>query len=129
MIKKIYVKGLKSVRNVTVNCSKLNLFVGTNSSGKSTFLQSLLLWKQGSLNGKYIDIGDFREVRNYNISKGSIRIEVEEKKSEYIEFIESDEKEGYKIKSSLADIDSVMQDLDGRECYDNGEDEVIFLLR
>ena len=128
MIKKIHVEGLKSVRNVTVNCSKLNLFVGTNSSGKSTFLQSLLLWKQGSLNGKYIDIGDFREVRNYNISKGSIRIEVEGKKEEYIEFIESDKKEGYKIESSLTDIHSVMQDLDWREYYDNCEDEVDFYL-
>ena len=124
MIKKICVKGLKSVRNLTVNCSKLNLFVGTNSSGKSTFLQSLLLWKQGSLNGKYIDVGDFREVRNYNISKGTIRIEVEDKKKEYIEFIESDEKEGYKIKGSLTDKDSVNEYFHYLSCHRIGASDI-----
>ena len=49
MIKEVHVTGLKSIKDLTVNCSKLNLLVGTNSSGKSTFLQALLVWKQKSL--------------------------------------------------------------------------------
>ena len=64
MIEKIHVMALKSIRDLTVKCSNLNLFVGTNSSGKSTFLQALLLMVQQELNGKYISIGEFREVRN-----------------------------------------------------------------
>lgn len=40
MISKVRVKALKSIRDLSIECSNLNLFVGTNSSGKSTFLQA-----------------------------------------------------------------------------------------
>jgi len=46
MIEKIHIKALKSIRELTVKCSDINLLVGTNSSGKSTFLQALLLMAQ-----------------------------------------------------------------------------------
>lgn len=103
MIKEVHVTGLKSIKDLTVNCSKLNLLVGTNSSGKSTFLQALLVWKQKSLNGKYISIGDFREVRNYNMTNETIRIEVKDteyKKEAWIEFIECDNNDNYDLNSS-----------------------------
>ncbi len=100
MIDKVHVVALKSIKDLTVECSKLNLFVGTNSSGKSTFLQALLLLAQRELNGKYVSIGDLREVRNYYMSNHSIIIEVfgkNEKEPDWIEFIEDreQEKEGY----------------------------------
>lgn len=37
MIDKVHILALKSIKDLSVECSKLNLFVGTNSSGKSTF--------------------------------------------------------------------------------------------
>lgn len=49
MIKSISVSALKSIKELSIDCSRLNLFVGTNSSGKSTFLQALLLLKQHKL--------------------------------------------------------------------------------
>ena len=38
MISTIHVVGLKSIKDLTVKCSELNIFAGINSSGKSTFL-------------------------------------------------------------------------------------------
>ena len=76
MISKIRVTALKSIRDLSIECSNFNLFVGTNSSGKSTFLQALLLAAQKDLNGKYISLGEFREVRNYSMINSSIRIEI-----------------------------------------------------
>lgn len=76
MIKSISVSALKSIKELSIDCSRLNLFVGTNSSGKSTFLQALLLLKQHKLNGRYISLGDFREVRNYSLPNNSIKLEV-----------------------------------------------------
>ena len=76
MIDKIYVEGLKSIHKLTVNCSKFNLFAGTNSSGKSTFLQAILIASQDDINGPLVSLGSFREARNYNMSGEDIKIAV-----------------------------------------------------
>lgn len=104
MIDTIHIIALKSIKDLTVKCSKLNLFVGTNSSGKSTLLQGLLLAAQQKLNGKYISIGDFREVRNYYMPNSSIRIEINEigkNNPAWVEFIEDKENETYNVQTSL----------------------------
>lgn len=79
MIRKIGVEALKSIKNIQVECSKLNLLVGTNSSGKSSFLQSILLVAQNTveeegLNGSLVSLGEFREVRNYSMPRKAIKI-------------------------------------------------------
>ena len=71
MVKELKIESLKSVNELKINCRKLNLFTGTNSSGKSTTLQGLLLFIQNldsyyGLNGPFVSIGDFREARNFN---------------------------------------------------------------
>ena len=89
MVSKIHVSALKSIKNLEIECSGLNLLVGRNSSGKSTFLQALLLYAQRKLDGKYISVGEFREARNYNMPNEKIRIELYEKnktKPDWIEF-------------------------------------------
>lgn len=114
MIDKIHIMALKSIKDLTVECSNLNVFVGTNSSGKSTFLQALLLLVQQELNGKYISIGDLREVRNYYMPNRSIRIECLEKgKKEpvWIEFIEDKEKETHNVLTSISE-DSLSEIVD-----------------
>lgn len=106
MIEKVHVRALKSIKDLTVHCSNLNLFVGTNSSGKSTFLQALLLLAQTKLNGKLISIGEFREVRNYYMPNESIRIEkwdVGKRIPTWVEFEEDKENDSYKVFSSLYD--------------------------
>ena len=107
MINKIRVLALKSIKDLNVECSNLNLLVGTNSSGKTTLLHALLLLAQRGLNGKYISIGDFREVRNYYMSNSPIRIEILEKgkrKPAWIEFDEDKENETYNIHTSLEEL-------------------------
>lgn len=66
MIERLEILGLKSVRQLKLECKNLNVLVGPNSSGKSTVLQSLLLFSQNmadpvGLNGKMISLGNYRE--------------------------------------------------------------------
>jgi len=82
MINKIRVKGLKSIRDLSVDCSNLNIFTGVNSSGKSTFLQALLIASQTGLTDDCLDgplslsLGEFREARNFNMPREDIVIEI-----------------------------------------------------
>lgn len=107
MIEKIHIRALKSIRDLSLDCYGLNLFVGTNSSGKSTFLQALLLMAQNGrsedgLNGRLVSLGEFREARNHYMPKESIRIEIWEtgrEKPAWIEFEEDKEGDSYKINS------------------------------
>jgi predicted ATPase len=50
MIKKIKIKNFKSLRNVELQLSNLNVLAGLNGSGKSSFIQSLLLLRQSYKN-------------------------------------------------------------------------------
>ena len=133
MIDTIHIIALKSIKDLTGKCSKLNLFVGTNSSGKSTLLQGLLLVAQQKLNGKYISIGDFREVRNYYMPNSSIRIEIKENGKNnpaWIEFIEDKENETYNVQTSLDEIPAedilIFDDIDDSEQSDLISDEFGF---
>lgn len=86
MIREIDIKSLKSISSLHATCSKLNLFVGTNSSGKSTVLQAILLIAQNleytyGLNGPLVSLGDFREVKNFNIGDKNITISLQLEKS------------------------------------------------
>lgn len=51
MIQNINIQNFKSIKEATIELSGLNLFTGVNGSGKSTFLQSLLLLRQSYLIG------------------------------------------------------------------------------
>ena len=64
MIKKLVIDNFKSIEHVEVSCANLNLFVGTNSSGKSTILQALLLLAQHTsfsqgLSGELVSLGSY----------------------------------------------------------------------
>lgn len=80
MIENLGIQGLKSIENINVECSNFNILLGTNSVGKSTVLQSLLLLSQNidekiGINGPMVSLGEFREIKNFNISGDSIIIE------------------------------------------------------
>lgn len=98
MISKLEIQGLKSIDNLSINLTNLNLFIGTNSSGKSTVIQGLLTLSQNinqqesKLNGSLVALGEFREVRNFNTNAKSININVKDNIGEHsIEFFEEDE--------------------------------------
>lgn len=85
MINKLMISGLKSIDEITINCSNLNLLLGINSTGKSTVLQSILLLAQNAdelsgANGPMVSLGEYREIKNYNINKSKIEIQIEEEK-------------------------------------------------
>lgn len=106
MIKKMRIRAFKSIRDLSLNFSNFNLLVGTNSSGKSTCLQALLLVEQNNelrdepgLNGTYVSLGDFRENRNYNMPGNSIQIDIwaddKEEPKHVLKFIEDKENSTY----------------------------------
>ncbi|MGE5341669.1 MAG: AAA family ATPase [Candidatus Omnitrophota bacterium] len=81
MLIKIQIKNFKCFRNlVTIPLTRLNLFTGRNSTGKSTAIQSVLLIRQSLdlcqaetsrviLNGKYVRLGTFRNIKNCEAPK------------------------------------------------------------
>jgi predicted ATPase len=83
MIERIRVQGLKSIDDLKLEFSRINILVGTNSSGKSTLIQSILLASQSlerincPLNGNLVSLGDFREVRNFITNAKTIDIDLQ----------------------------------------------------
>jgi predicted ATPase len=86
MIKNINIQNFKSIKKATIELSNLNLFTGVNASGKSTFLQSLLLLRQSYMGGylarrsttlflgnrekdSLANLGTFKDVRYENAKK------------------------------------------------------------
>lgn len=65
MIRNIYVKNFKSLKDIQYSPRNLNLLMGLNGMGKTSFIQSLLLLRQNKetklsrffLNGAYTEIG------------------------------------------------------------------------
>lgn len=81
MIKQISINSLKSINKLEFTCKKLNVVAGTNSSGKSTFIQSILIAKQNEnsntgLNGSLVNLGDFKDAKSFNTSSKEIGIKI-----------------------------------------------------
>jgi AAA15 family ATPase/GTPase len=75
MLKKWGLTNFKSIYNADVDLAPLTVLTGTNSSGKSSFIQSILLIAQTMhnknyehpliLNGKFVDLGQFDDIVSY----------------------------------------------------------------
>lgn len=81
MIKKIQIKNFKSIKNINIQLSKLNIFCGENASGKTSIIHALLLAAQKttsdySVDGSILKIGELNELRNKNAT-GDIEIKIE----------------------------------------------------
>ena len=79
LIRGLEIENLKSIKNIKMECSDLNLLIGTNSSGKSSVLQGLLLVSQNmeqecGLNGSFVSLGTFSESRCIYEEKKEIKI-------------------------------------------------------
>lgn len=84
MIKKLEINALKSIKKLSLDCTNLNIFAGTNSSGKSTIMQSLLIASQyvtsngqTGLNGYWVKLGDFKSVKSLYCKNDEISIKIE----------------------------------------------------
>ena len=81
LIRGLEIENLKSIKNIKMECSDLNLLIGINSSGKSSVLQGLLLVSQNmeqecGLNGSFVSLGTFSESRCIYEEKKEIKISV-----------------------------------------------------
>ena len=89
MITKIAIQNFKSLADIEINCSNLNVFTGLNGMGKSSILQSLLVLRQSydkgsllsteglSLKGALADIGVGKDALYQFASKDEINIAIE----------------------------------------------------
>lgn len=112
-IENVKIKNFKSLRDINLNLENLTLVTGINSSGKSSFIQSILLIKQNletiqlseihdldnrkkplSINGEYIQLGNKKDILYQDVYDENIEISMTSKKNE------SDE-EFYPIKISF----------------------------
>ncbi|BDG68158.1 hypothetical protein ENLAB_17220 [Enterococcus innesii] len=96
MLNKLGINSFKSIRNMELDLTNLNLFVGTNSSGKSSILQALLVLSQSidgqyALNGPWVQLGTFNEVRNTG-SREDIKIIAQMNDCQLTLTIDEDEK-------------------------------------
>lgn len=91
MIHRIKIKNFKSIQSAEIAAGNLNLFTGVNGSGKSTFLQSLLLIRQSYLSGSLfrepytlkltndeglVNLGTFRDIVCQQAKKGEEIVEL-----------------------------------------------------
>ena len=80
-LREVRLSNFKSVREASVELRPLTAIVGRNSSGKSTLLQGILALaqvvrrdvssKSFPLNGDFVRLGTFDEVRNFDAVQGS----------------------------------------------------------
>jgi len=87
-IDRVKVKNFKSLKDIDISLSDLTLITGVNSSGKSSFIQSLLLLKQNEhylsnanmqnklliINGEYTELGNKKEILFQDSYKEDIEI-------------------------------------------------------
>ncbi|MCI8338182.1 MAG: AAA family ATPase [Lachnospiraceae bacterium] len=83
MIDRLEIEGFKCIDKLKLDLKQFNLLAGTNSSGKSSAIQALLLLVQNldddyGLNGPLVSVGEFREIRNYNVKADSVTVMVSE---------------------------------------------------
>ena len=79
IINTLEIRNFKSIVELQMECKNLNILVGTNSSGKSTIQQALLLAGQNmaenkGLNGSLINLGSFEENRCRYSSQKEIEV-------------------------------------------------------
>lgn len=88
-IEKVQIKNFKSLRDIEIKLRALTLITGINSSGKSSFIQALLLLKQNedrffslrgnklvNINDKYVSLGNKKDLLYENAFKENIEISI-----------------------------------------------------
>lgn len=127
-INHILLKNFKCFRKTDIRFSRITLLTGENSSGKSSVLYGLLAPFQSnkfpfylSPNGKYVNMGDFREISFNNLKENEIEFDIsvtseksgDEKRYQTLWKIDSagrmPELDGLKYKTALTDFEAVSE--------------------
>ena len=79
MLTNIKLTNFKSIQNIELEISRINLFIGANRTGKSSVFQSIAVLKQSedniNWNGSLIPLGKFRRVLYNQAEKEQIIID------------------------------------------------------
>lgn len=134
-INKLAIKNFKSLQDVELELGNLTLLAGINSSGKSSFIQALLLLKENkntlislkqsrlqgielntSLNtGEYSELGNKQQLLSYNASDDNIYFSLYTCDKEFQFLIET--KSNFDIKQSKGDSEALDIFNDSCFCY------------
>jgi predicted ATPase len=82
MLRQLNISNFKCFKKVSIELGNITLLSGTNSSGKSSAIQALLLLENATanpssqLNGDWLNLGSFDEVRNFITREDFFSIEV-----------------------------------------------------
>lgn len=60
MIQRLEIKNFKSIKDLEIDCKKLNVFIGEPNSGKSNIIEALSLQSQNALSGESLNKEMFR---------------------------------------------------------------------
>lgn len=99
MLDVLQIEGFKCFAKVDISLRAINIFSGTNSSGKSTAIQALLLLcnnavenSSSPLNGMWLRLGTFDECRNHRINARSFNVAAKMGKDIFqVEFYSTDD--------------------------------------
>lgn len=116
MINKLRIKNFKSLKDISLDFGMFNLLCGTNSSGKTSIIHSILLLSQSSksndsisLNGRLVKLGKFSDVKNFESSLSEeIKISgIKSNKEEFfLNIIETEVLEDLVLKKECKNIES-----------------------
>lgn len=95
MINKIAIKNFKSIKDKSFPLRNLNVLLGLNGQGKSSFIQVLLMLRQSSdnlkkgflnINGELIKIGKAKDAL-YQFAKGDLHFDIEFNNSQKLDYL------------------------------------------
>lgn len=89
MLSHLEIHNFKRLQKISLDLSKVNIFVGPNGAGKSSVIQLLALLKQTlpsrdgiHYNGQYVELGTFRDVAYKHRKRRSIHVSLDFKLSD-----------------------------------------------
>lgn len=128
MIKSVEIKNFKSIKAKQFQLKNLNLLFGLNGMGKSSFIQSLLLFRQSNirsgelkLNGSIITIGNTKDAL-YQYSKNEdlyFKLEFDENSSFEMDFHYDLESDVFKFKSPAIDFNKLAETFSKESLFGN----------
>nr|VFJ47113.1 MAG: Predicted ATPase [Candidatus Kentron sp. DK] len=122
MLDALNIQGFKCFDAVEIALRKINLFSGTNSSGKSSAIQAFLLLCNNAsknspspLNGMWLRLGNFDECRNHRTNARRFRVGVEAGKDGFQAEFRSAGDDDTDVAVTFTHESSTIQDLLGLE--------------
>lgn len=103
------IDNFKCIDHLEILCSRMNLLVGTNSSGKSSILQAFLLLAQNiscsqGLSGDLVSLGSYDECKCVYSDKQGINISVENEEEEKVSICFYKREKGYLLAVSPEEV-------------------------